>query len=538
MATLLQKALPQITQSFAVGRTTKTPRGSVGSFIVGAPPEYGQPRPDAGGNNIASLISPERMREIVMRTPTASACLNAIIDFASSVEIKIRNIDASKPTSATKLSVLQDYMRKPNPQDTWLQFKLALFRDIVTIGWAAVEIEKDQDGGVANLWTLDSAKLYIDFDEHGTILGYDMMDARGMPIHGPDGTHAWLPDEVILYRLNPVTYSRYPASRISQLYVLGVIEDMMMSFIGSRFTESNIPFGMLDLGDVSPKELDTAINYWNAQVKRNHRIVVTGSKGGSKYYNFGYHLKDLEAKDLLAALRGQIMAIMGVTMNELGESQDINKSNGYNLSFTFKKRAVEPLLNEFCATTTKRLVYERLNYRDVEMYYDEIDSRDELLQAQIDDTYLKSGVVTVNHVRNRKGLPSVAGGDVPMIETSTGAIPVSMVDQFAQAQLHGLLAAVAETMAAIQAAQQPQVDADGNPQPQQKLPSLIDLPLIRPPQPPDSGHTPLGSGRSSMKIKYPSAKQLGGNKANSPAQKPRGPVQAARNAGIRKEDSQ
>ena len=161
MATLLQKALPQIMQvgqSFSVGRTSKTPRGSVGSYIIGAPPEYGQPRPDAGGNNIASLISPERMREIVMRTPTASACLNAIIDFASAVEIKIRNIDASKPASPTKLNVLQDYMTRPNPQDSWLQFKLALFRDLVTIGWAAVEIEKDQDGGVANLWTLDAAQ--------------------------------------------------------------------------------------------------------------------------------------------------------------------------------------------------------------------------------------------------------------------------------------------------------------------------------------------------------------------------------------------
>ena len=543
MASLLQKALPQImqvSQSFSVGRTSKTPRGSVGSYIIGAPPEYGQPRPDAGGTTLAALITPERMREIVMRTPTAAACLNAIIDFASAVEIKIRNVDPSQPAPATTLAVLQDYMVRPNPQDSWLQFKLALFRDLVTIGWAAVELERDSSGGVANLWTLDAAKLYIDFDEQGVIQGYDMIDARGMPIHGPDGTHAWLSDEVIFYRLNPVTYSRYPASRLSQLYTLGLIEDLMMAFIGSRFTESNIPFGMLDLGDVSPKELDQAINYWNSQVKKQHRIVVTGSKGtGAKYYSFGYHLKDLEAVNLLATIRGQIMGIMGVTSNELGESQDINKSNGYNLSFTFKKRAVEPLLNEFCATTTKRLIYERLGYKNVEMYYDEIDSRDELLQAQIDDSYLKNGVVTINQVRNRKGLPSVQGGDVPMIETNTGAIPVAMVDQFAVAQLHGLLAAVAETMTAIQQAQaQTAVDADGNPQPPAKLPKLIDLPLIRPPQPPDSGHTPLGGGRSSMKVKYPTASQLGGNKQNSPQEKPRGPVQSARNAGIRKEDSQ
>ena len=151
----------------------------------------------------------------------------------------------SQPANFARLTDLQDYMAHSNPQDSWLQFKLALFSDLVTIGWAAVEIEKDGQGNVANLWTLDAAKIYIDFDEQGIIQGYDMLDAWGMPIHGPDGTHAWLPDEVIFYRLNPVTYSRYPATRIYQLYSLGVIEDMMMAFIGTKFTESNIPFGML-----------------------------------------------------------------------------------------------------------------------------------------------------------------------------------------------------------------------------------------------------------------------------------------------------
>src|SRR5258708_1584783 len=114
-----------------------------------------------------------------------------------------------------------------------------------------------------------------------------------------------------------------------------------------RFTDSNIPFGVFDLGDVTEHELRLAIDNWNAQGRAGNRIMMTGSKGaGSKWIPFGYHLKDLEATELLKEFRMKQMGILGVTMNELGESQDINRSNGYNLSFTFKKRGVEPVLDE------------------------------------------------------------------------------------------------------------------------------------------------------------------------------------------------
>jgi hypothetical protein len=76
-----------------------------------------------------------------------------------------------------------------------------------------------------------------------------------------------------------------------------------------------------------------------------------------------------------------------------------------------------------------------LGWDDTEFGYAEIDSRDELLQAQIDETYLKMGGETINAVLNRRGLPSVAGGDEPMVFTGTAYIPVRYLDRYAQEQL-------------------------------------------------------------------------------------------------------
>ena len=110
---------------------------------------------------------------------------------------------------------------------------------MVTLGYAGIEIEAGaQTGRPANLWVLDAGKLYVDYDEHGKVLGYDMLNAYGRPIQDADGVHAWTPDQVIWFALNPMSNSLYPSSRIQQLFVSAVIEDLMMAFIVSSSAAS------------------------------------------------------------------------------------------------------------------------------------------------------------------------------------------------------------------------------------------------------------------------------------------------------------
>lgn len=444
----------------------KAARGTQSDYIIGTPHTWGQPLPMVAASDASGLITPQRMREIVLKTATAAAAMNAVLDYTGGVNLNLRNVDAAKPVPPRQLQKVLAKLKRPNPIQTTRQFMLALIRDMFTLGYAAIEIEPDSAGQPVNLWVMDAARLRVDYDEHGTILGYNMFDARGNPIikgrdssnslydlpNGPGigvgssnpqgkGEHGWEPDEVIFFSLNPMSESVYPYSRITQLFTSAVVEDLMMFFISQRFTDSNIPFGVMDLGDINEQELAIAVNNWNSQAREQHKIMLTGSKAGSKFIPFGYHLKDLEATALLSEVRGKIMAILGVTMNELGESQDIGKSNGYNLSYTFKKRAVEPILNEIVQTLTARLLWDVWGFKDIEFYYDEIDSRDELLQAQIDDVYMKMGVESINDVLNRRGKQSVQGGDDHYVFTGSSWIPVDMIRSMAESLLQAEAAA-------------------------------------------------------------------------------------------------
>lgn len=470
MPNRLQKAFQSLRASSSTNREA---RGTVSGFTLGVSPLWGQPYPEQVSGDADGMISRQRMREVVLRTPTAAACMNAILDFAGGVKIGVRNVDPSKPVPKGQAAMVKRILKRPNDNQTGRQFMLTLIRDLVTFGYAAVEIveTKDPKQPIA-LWVMDSARLRIDFDEHGYIRGYDMLDARGMPIldkkgettsdiyqfpqgntmgatSGPigpsapktgyDGTspytdlHGWKPNEVILFSLNPISESAYPYSRIVQLFSAALLEDMMIQFISERFTDSNIPFGIFDLGDVTEKELRLAIDNWNSQGKAGNRILMTGSKGaGSKWTPFGYHLKDLEATGLLQEFRMKIMGILGVTMNELGEGQDVSKANGYNLSFTFKKRAIEPVLDEITETLTARMLWDRLLFTEIELYAEEIDSRDDFLMSQIDGNYEKTGILKINEIRNRRGLTSVPGGDESLIFTGNSWVPVDMLRKMAE----------------------------------------------------------------------------------------------------------
>lgn len=478
MANLLTKAL----RTFAdvVRRPGPEARGTVSGFAPGVAPLWGQPYPETMAQDASGLISRQRMREIVLRTPTAAACLNAILDFAGGVKIDVRNIDPSLPVPPLEKKRIRAVLSRPNENQTKRQFMLTLMRDLVVFGYAAVEmVETGDSNNPVDLWVMDNARLRIDFDEHGYIRGYDMLDARGNPIIGPKSErvagqpsgsrmyefpsgpnmgspslnvpptysnvpsynatppgqelHGWEPDEVIFFSLNPISESVYPHSRIVQLFTSAVLEDLMIQFISERFTDSNIPFGVFDLGDVTETELRIAIDNWNDQATNGNRILMTGSKGsGSKWMPFGYHLKDLEATALLQEFRMKIMGILGVTMQELGESQDVNRSNGYNLSFTFKKRAIEPLMDEITQTLTSRLLWKRLGYVDAELYAEEIDSRDDFLMSQIDTNYQKLGILKINEIRNRRGLTSIKGGEESLIFTGNSWIPVDMLRELAE----------------------------------------------------------------------------------------------------------
>src|SRR5260370_22640764 len=190
MATRLTKALRSHVPHGKMPPVPGERRGTVSGYVIGVSPLWGQPYPEQASGDAAGLITRQRMREVVLRTPTAAASVNAILDFAGGVNIDVRNVDPSEPVSKLHQKKVKNLMSHPNQNQTRRQFLLTLMRDIIVFGYAAVEFVKTglPDRPV-EMWVLDNARVRIDFDEHGFIHGYDMFSARAVPIIEPNDSN-------------------------------------------------------------------------------------------------------------------------------------------------------------------------------------------------------------------------------------------------------------------------------------------------------------------------------------------------------------
>src|SRR5579864_4453422 len=109
MTTLLRKALNGFVATVSANTKAGQSRGSLTSYVIGAPHQYGQPYEVASSiADVQGLVTPDRMREIVMKTPTPSACMNAFLDYAVGVPIGIRCVDPSKKPDPKKLNTVRD----------------------------------------------------------------------------------------------------------------------------------------------------------------------------------------------------------------------------------------------------------------------------------------------------------------------------------------------------------------------------------------------------------------------------------------------
>jgi hypothetical protein len=71
-----------------------------------------------------------------------------------------------------------------------------------------------------------------------------------------------------------------------------------------------------------------------------------------------------------------------------------------------------------------RVIKENFDAPDLEWGWVEDKAQDPKEAADVDSELVKAGIMTINEVRNARGLDDIDGGDVAMIATATGYVPI------------------------------------------------------------------------------------------------------------------
>jgi len=90
----------------------------------------------------------------------------------------------------------------------------------------------------------------------------------------------------------------------------------------------------------------------------------------------------------------------------------VNRSTATELMDEAFHSAITPLARLLAEHLTRDLIAKRLGWREFEFVFNELDSRDEMSEIQIQTALLAAGVLTVNEVRAMRGLAPLPAGSI------------------------------------------------------------------------------------------------------------------------------
>jgi HK97 family phage portal protein len=138
---------------------------------------------------------------------------------------------------------------------------------------------------------------------------------------------------------------------------------------------------------------------------------------GLTWQKIGVSPGDFSALDVSKITRQMIAAAFGVPAIYLMDTESVDYANSQTQERMFYQTNIQPRANRLADRIT-RFVFPLLGIKGKYQYdWTQVKAlqEDALLMAQVDETRLRSGIVSINEVRERDGLEPMAGGESPLV---------------------------------------------------------------------------------------------------------------------------
>ena len=100
----------------------------------------------------------------------------------------------------------------------------------------------------------------------------------------------------------------------------------------------------------------------------------------------------------------------------LGVAQDVNRSTAGELADEAFQNAIVPLAKLIADHITRDVIVKRLGWNDLRFAWSDLESRDEMVEVEIQTKLLAAGVLSVGEVRAMRGLAPAELAN-PLVET-------------------------------------------------------------------------------------------------------------------------
>jgi len=366
--------------------------------------------PVRGGSTVNTLPKPTaaNLRRFA-ETPAARRAINCIKDKIACMEWRLEaRPDAGEENAesrAERARALRRAFEAPNESDSFRTFVEQVIEDVLVGGFGAAEVEVTADAALpVRLYPVDGATIKVNAHWSG-----DRNEPRYEQMTGRLGKEAVLPllDAELMYvRLNPRTHTPFGLGKIEVAFET-ISQFLQAHRYAGRLAANSVVQYALWMQDRTPEQHERLIQWWQDEVEGTGRVPVMSSETAPQVLRFGGGTDAdlrLEWQQFLLTMIANAFDLPAML---LGVSKDVNRSTAAEFAEEAFNNAIVPLAKLIAEHLTRDVIAKGLGWDDLRFVWNELDSRDESTEVQIQLELLKAGVLTKEEVRAFRGLPAL-----------------------------------------------------------------------------------------------------------------------------------
>jgi HK97 family phage portal protein len=363
----------------------------------------------AGNQPALAKPSPANLRRFA-ETPVARRAVNLVKDRIASMDWQVRvrrgYNAADVPDAEARINALRQCLEEPNSADSFRTLFEQVIEDVLVGGFGAIEMESTGDPAQPfHLYPVDGATIQIDPAWKG-----DPSQPRYAQQTGRLGKEALIPlldDELIYIRLNSRSHTPFGLGRLEVAF------ETITQFLGAnryagRLASNSVVQYALWLNEASPEQHDRLIRWWQDEIEGTGRVPILSSENKPEVLRFAGGTD----ADLHIAWQQFLLVMIANAFDLppmlLGMTQDVNKSTASEMADEAFASAIVPVAKLLAEHITRDLFAKRLSWREFEFVFNDLESRDETEELNIQIQLLQNHVLTIAEVRQMRGLPPLA----------------------------------------------------------------------------------------------------------------------------------
>lgn len=371
------------------------------------------------------VTSFQLLRQLAKNCDIVRICIETRKDQILSQSWDIVPTDKRKeatPAELAKLKAARAFFAKPDRRrkfQTWLRLAI---EEILVIDALSIHRQRTRGGELFALRVVDGSTIVPLIDENGDTplpprVAYRQI-INGQAVEGGDCTTDQL-DYCPRSVSTDTPYGMSPTEAIL-LTVNSMLQRRMFPL--SHYAEGNVPAGFMSAPENwTTKQIAEFQTYWDDMLAGNQtmqsRIRIVGQGMAESY-------RETVKPDFTTAFDEFLVklscAAFGVTPSEIGFTADVNKATSSGQENITYRRGVKPL-NGFLKEIMDPYLAE-FGLEGWEWQPTGGEPEDKKQQAEVDEIYLRRGIIGADDIRGRMGLQPIGLG--PMIDTPLGPISV------------------------------------------------------------------------------------------------------------------